>query len=139
MIHKRKSLWELVRYGVSSIFSFTMTLVWNYLFHECAGWPGEVAMLVAMVLVTLQNFAVMRHFVYRTQAENILRQFLHFLSSIVVFRVLEFAAYTLLCRVLLVAHMPAVVLLQVVFVLSKFAYYRTRVFHPAPVPGKGRT
>ncbi len=111
-----------------SVFSFVSTLGLTALFHEVVGIGQQLSFLATLIIVFFLNFLGMRHYVSQTSNKPIGPQFAGFLGTSLVFRGLEFLLFTALLKFGLY-YLIAVVLVQIAGFVSKFTFYRFRIFN----------
>lgn len=118
------------RFAVVSAVSFAFIVGTTALLHEVVRLPPEAAYGIALVLVFLLNFSLMRNWAYaHTRADRSARsQFLLAALTSVGFRVSEFLAFAIVHTWLGVYYLAAVVGIMVVSNLSKFAVFHSVVF-----------
>ncbi|MEM1176411.1 MAG: hypothetical protein AAGI27_16575 [Pseudomonadota bacterium] len=116
------------RFSMLSIFSFVSTLGLTALFHEVFGIGQQLSFLATLILVFFLNFLGMRYYVSQTSDQPFINQFVGFLGTSLVFRGLEFLLFTVLLNFGL-HYLVSVVLVQITGFVSKFTFYRFRIFN----------
>jgi len=120
------------RYLLSSVASMGMAYAWNGLWIEGFGIPAEWAYPLTLALVTVQNFFVMRHWVYRSGNRPLRRQLAEFLASVLAFRGMEWVAFLVWTRALGWHWALATATNQVLFFACKYLFYQKKIFSPSP-------
>lgn len=117
-----------MRFGLLGVASSITTLGITALCHEVFSIPEELAYLLALATAILQNFFGMRYYVYPETTQPILKQFLYFLTSSLSFRTIEYVAFLFLHTWAGVHYLIATVFIMLLSFISKFFFYRHKVF-----------
>jgi putative flippase GtrA len=88
----RDTIGQLIRYGVSSGASATVSLGLPLLLHEAFGVEQKVAVAISQVSVLLLNFLMIRLFVFRSKS-GAKRDLAYYVGSAVAFRGLEYLLF----------------------------------------------
>jgi putative flippase GtrA len=86
------------RFLLLGALSFSVNLGITAALHEIFGVSPEVSFAVALIVVFLMNFSMMRWWVFRGTRRPILEQLASFGASSLFFRGLEYAGYLVLLR-----------------------------------------
>lgn len=124
----------LIKLGGVSVLSFVMLLGLTTLLAEKCGWREGDAYSLALLVVLVVNFTIMRYGVYRAGKGGAMRQAAGFLLVSVVSRSLERLSFEVLVGGLGMQYQVAVILISCVFTLLKYAVYGLWVFKPRPPP-----
>ena len=124
----------LMKRGGVSVLSFVLLLGLTTLMTERFGWREGDAYSLALVVVLVVNFSIMRYGIYRSGRGGAMRQAGGFLLVSVVSRSLERLTFEWLVGGLGVQYQVAVILISCVFTLFKYAIYGLWVFKPRPPP-----
>lgn len=122
----------LIKLGGLSILSFIILLGLTTLMAERIGWREGDAYSLALVVVLVVNFSVMRYGIYRVGGGGAARQAAGFLLVSVVSRSLERLSFELLVGGLGMQYQMAVILISCVFTLLKYAVYGKWIFKTRP-------
>ena len=120
---------EAVRFGLSAIVGFAVGIFWVWLFHEFVGWPAEVAVIISIVLVAIQNFIVLKHYVYNTATERTYKGMMtQFALSVAGFRGLEYVIFLVFHTYLGLHYLYTIIAIRAVLMVGKFAFYKHTIF-----------
>lgn len=119
---------QALRFALLSGLSFVVNLSTTYLLHEWVGWSSLVAVPIAMAIVTVMNFCVLRGFVFSGDGRGWWAQFAYFVLSIAGFRVAEYAAFVLLHGVLSSPYLITYAGILAASLVCKFLFLRGTVF-----------
>ena len=120
---------QAIRFAISAVFGFWVGVFWVWLFHEIVGWSPEVAVIMSIVLVSVQNFVVFRYYVYRTQTQrNVLEMMAQFALSVAGFRGLEYVLFLTFHTYLGYHYLYTIVVIRVILMVGKFGFYRLTIF-----------
>ena len=134
--HSKSQRWQssevagqAFRFALSAVAGFAAGLGWAWFFHEYVGWSAELAVALSIILIAVQNFLVLRFWVYKP------RESLHpatlavgFLASTGAFRLLEYVVFLTFHTVLGFHYMLVLVTIRPILMLAKFFFYRTTLF-----------
>jgi len=133
LISRDHPLGQVVRFGVMTGMSASVTIGLPIILHELFGVTPQHAAAVAFLIAFLLNFVSLRRLVFRS-SHGAGRDLLTFIASSLVFRGIEYVAFLLLTTV---AHIHYVIALMGVLTLStlaKFVWYRRIMHRPAAAP-----
>jgi GtrA-like protein len=117
----RKALFRFVQLSCASfVINFGLTLV----LHEWGQMSEETAFAMALAVVLVMNFLLMRWYIYETKAGAIWQQFGLYLGSACVFRAAEYGAFLLWHTWYGSDYRLAIVGITVISAGTKFFYYR---------------
>ncbi|MDX1682660.1 MAG: hypothetical protein R3336_06040, partial [Phycisphaeraceae bacterium] len=100
--------------------------------HEGLGASEEVAFAVALALVFVINFLVLRYFVYPGQTAPLGRQMAETLAASIGFRIGEYLAFLLFHTGFDLPYLPVAAGVLVASFLMKFGFYRQVIFRREP-------
>jgi putative flippase GtrA len=116
---------QVVRFGLLSVFSFSLNLGLTLLLHEVLGVRKEVAFGAALATLLVLNFLALRYLVYQPQRPGPwLRQIAFYLPSAFGFRGGEWVAFVLFQRLTTIDYRLVIVLVLGCSMLAKFFFYR---------------
>ena len=119
----RHTIGQLVRFGMSSVASATISLGLPALLHEVFGIEQKVAVAISQTSVLLLNFLMIRLFVFRSQGAA-RRDLVHYVGSTVAFRGLEYLLFLALFELAGFYYLTALVLTLGTSTAIKFVWYR---------------
>ena len=120
---------EAIRFAISAVAGFAVGIFWVWLFHETVGLTPEIAVLLSIVLVALQNFLVLKHYVYKTATERSFASMLsQFALSVAGFRGLEYGLFLLFHTYLDFHYLYTIIVIRGALVIAKFAFYKLTIF-----------
>lgn len=126
---------EAIRFAISAVFGFAIGIFWVWLFHELVGWPAEVAVILSIVLVSVQNFIVFRYYVYRTATErNVVQMMAQFALSVAGFRGLEYVLFLTFHTYLGYHYLYTIITIRIILMVGKFGFYRLTIFRSDAAP-----
>jgi len=125
---QRWSKSSFYRFGVTSGLAFATNLGVAVVFHELLGIPADRAYAVALAVVFIQSFLLLRWYVYGHQSESGIIQFLKYAPSALAFRGVEFLGFLLLHKALGLDYRLAICVIAGASFITKFLYYRKVVF-----------
>jgi putative flippase GtrA len=114
----------LFRFVQLSCVSFVVNFGLTFVLHEWAQMSEEAAFAMALAVVLLMNFLLMRWYVYETKVGAVWQQFGLYLGSACVFRAAEYGAFLLWHTWYGSDYRLAVVGITVISAGMKFFYYR---------------
>ena len=114
----------LFRWAQLSCASFVINFGLTVVLHEWGQMSEEAAFAMALAVVLVMNFLLMRWYVYETKAGAIWQQFGLYLCSAIVFRATEYGAFLLWHTWHGSDYRLAVVGISVISFGVKFFYYR---------------
>ena len=114
----------LFRWAQLSCASFVVNFGLTVVLHEWGRMSAEAAFAMALAVVLVMNFLLMRWYVYQTKASAIWQQFGLYLCSAIVFRAAEYGAFLLWHTWYGNDYRVAVVGISVISSGVKFFYYR---------------
>jgi putative flippase GtrA len=114
----------LFRWAQLSCISFVINFGLTVVLHEWGQMSEEAAFAVALAVVLVMNFLLMRWYVYETKAGAIWQQFGLYLCSAIVFRATEYGAFLLWHTWYGSDYRLVVVGISVISSGVKFFYYR---------------
>ena len=120
----------LVRSGVklsgflaAGLPSFVLAVPLNWLLVEYLGWYEAFAYAVVLLFQVTINFFMCRRFVFTDRRETPMRtQFVQFMSGILIFRVADWALYTLLVNVFGLYFLAVQIANIFIFAVLKFKF-----------------
>jgi putative flippase GtrA len=121
---------QLVRYGLSTGISVSVTVVLPILLHELFAVREERAVLIAFNTALVVNFLTLRHFVF-SKGGSALRDLAFYGAINILFRVAEYGAFSLLFATLGLHYVIAILIVLFISAIVKFLVYRFVVFAPA--------
>lgn len=119
---------RLARFIAVSALGLALNLAITITVHEVLGGSEETAFAVAIVTVFVLNFLACRYFIFDAARGDPRRQFLGFLMSSGLFRVLQYAGFLLVHTVLHVQYLVAAILVLGFTFFAKFSFYGNVVF-----------
>ena len=128
----RERLRSPARFLVLSGLSFALNLVVTAALHEGAGLGTDASFALALAMVFLANFALMRWYVFPGGSRPLVPQLVGFGLSSLAFRGLEFAGFLLLHRVLGLAYLLAAATTLSLSFATKYVYYNAWLFAREP-------
>jgi putative flippase GtrA len=128
----RDTIGQLIRYGVSSGASATVSLGLPVLLHEAFGVEQKVAVAISQVSVLLLNFLMIRLFVFRSKS-GAKRDLAYYVGSAVAFRGLEYLLFLGLFELAGLHYFTALLLTLGASTVVKFGWYRF-LFHGRTEP-----
>ena len=114
---------ELFRWAQLTCASFVINFGLTVVLHEWGQMSEEAAFAMALAVVLVMNFLLMRWYVYETKAGAIWQQFGLYLCSAIVFRATEYGAFLLWHTWHGTDYRIAVVGISVISFGVKFFYY----------------
>jgi hypothetical protein len=114
----------LFRWAQLSCASFVINFGLTVVLHEWGQMSEEAAFAMALAVVLVMNFLLMRWYVYETKAGAIWQQFGLYLCSAIVFRATEYGAFLLWHTWWGSDYRVAVVSITAISAGLKFFYYR---------------
>ena len=105
-----------------------MNLVATIGLCELVGLAPRVAYAITLAFLIVFNFCAARRYVYQSTTVPWLQQFGLFVGAVGLFRVLEYAFYSIAVGVLAVDYRIAIVILNPCFAVAKYVWLRTHVF-----------
>lgn len=114
-----------------------MNLALTVFFHEILSIPERFAFIPTIILLTVFNFFASRFFVYTDADGSIPDQFGAFVSTIAVFRLLEYAVYYIFVQLLFFDYRVTILIVAPGFAAAKFFWLRINVFKPKQVTDVG--
>ncbi|MFO1490447.1 MAG: GtrA family protein [Kiritimatiellia bacterium] len=121
---------RMAKFGGLTVLSFALNLGLTTLLKEVAGWRAGNAYSVALGVVLVVNFLVMRYKVFHSSATHPAKQLAGFAAGSLVFRALERLAFEGLHGRLGVQYQLAIVLISGVFAVLKYVFYGLTFFRP---------
>ncbi len=118
------------RFVVLSAVSFGLNLLLTMLFHEVLTIPERFAYLPTIVMLTLFNFFACRKFVYTDAGGTLLQQFRGFVTTIAIFRIVEYGVYFTFVDLLLVDYRATILIVAPLFAAAKYVWLKVNVFKP---------
>ena len=122
---------RIAKFGGLTVLSFALNLGLTTLLTEVAGWRAGNAYSLALGVVLVVNFLVMRYKVFHSATADPRKQLVGFVVGSVIFRALERAAFEGVHVGLGVQYQVAIVLISGVFAVLKYVVYGKTVFRPA--------
>jgi len=119
-----------IRYVIQSLISAAGNLGITAALHEGFSVAEEIAYAVALVCVFAINFLGFRYFVYPGRHRPVAKQLAAFFLSSIGFRLTEYVSFVIL--IWWIPYQLAIVLILGVSFVTKFVFYRYRVFAPLP-------
>ena len=124
-------LGAFLRFGQLSGLSFAINLGATVLLHEWLALPTTLAFAMAIVVVLMINFALMRYYVFPAEdvrRPSIIKQGVGFCASSVVFRSLEYVGFYLVHVVVGVYYVLAIAMVSGLSFVAKFVFYQRWLF-----------
>jgi len=118
---------EVVRFGIASIFSASLSLSLPVLFHNAAGFSQERAVALAFVIVFIINFLTMRAYVFQS-GRSLLGEILKFALTSGVFRIFDYALFVLIFRLSGLHYILVLIITLTVTSIGKFILHRSYTF-----------
>lgn len=120
---------EGMRMLVVTVASFVAGFALTMLGKEVFGLEAELAYSIAILLCTVANFFACRYYVFRTSRSPILPEALRFFPSVIAFRFLEIALFSLFARLGLdyrLAYIAtSVISLMLKFLVAKYFVFKS--------------
>jgi putative flippase GtrA len=123
----RPFIGQLMRFGVSTLISASITIGLPVLLHELFHVPEQRAVFIAFNVALVVNFIIMRHFVFAKRG-SAAGDMLRYAVTNIAFRLAEYAAFSFLFRVLHLYYVLAIVVVLIGSTTLKFVAYRFLVF-----------
>lgn len=125
-----KRLAELVRYGIATALSATVTLGVPLALHEGLGVPERQAVAFAFATAFILNFVTTRSFVFR-RGGNARNDLPRYVLTSLAFRLAEYGTFLLLFQMELVYYVAQIIVISLSLVLKflilkSFVYGRRR-------------
>lgn len=114
---------QVLRFGVSTGFSASLSFLLPIALHELAGVPENIAVAIGFLTAYAGNFLLLRKFVFRSSAQ-LRGQAWRYVVTNGLFRLCEYGAYLALTTYGGLDYRLAVFLVLVVAALLKFFAYR---------------
>jgi|SRR3954447_21115692 putative flippase GtrA len=114
---------QLIRFGISTIVSASMTLGIPVILHEAFGIEQKLAVAISQSSALALNFAMIRVFVFRSKRAA-RRDVSYYVASAITFRGLEYLFFLGLFDLLHLFYFLALVLTLGTSTLLKFVWYR---------------
>lgn len=124
---------RFLRFGALGVASFFANLGITVALHDLLGTSAEVAYAVALVTVMIMNFLLCRYVVFDAGNGSFRAQAVQFLAGACLFRGAEYVGFLVLHSLLGLQYVVAIVVVQVLAFLGKFAYFSRGAFR---VPGE---
>lgn len=116
-------LLKLGRFLAAGVPAFVVAVLVNRWLVELLHWPAPAAYALALYLQMTANFFVCRLFVFDIDpTKPVFRQYLHFLAGLLVFRLADWAVYTVLVEVAGVYYLAAQLINIAIFSLARFKF-----------------
>lgn len=106
--------------GISFLTTFGTTVVAS----EWLAFSHQSAFGTALTVAFVQNYFMLRYFVYGGQSGSAVRQFVAYAVSAAVFRGIEYVSFDLLLTRLNLDYRYVTIITLVAFTVIKFVYYR---------------
>jgi putative flippase GtrA len=128
-----------LRFTAATGLSFGVNLGLTAALHEWFGVAEETAFGVALAVVFLMNFAMLRWWIYGRRPGSLAWEFAGYSVSALAFRGAEYLAFLLVHTWLNVHYTAAILGIQAVSFVSKYVYYGAVIFRrPAAPPRECR-
>jgi hypothetical protein len=92
------------------------------------GLDAKISYAITLVLVSIQNFFFLMHYVYQTSHKHQWQQFMKFVHSVIGFRIWEYVLFLILHTLLGVHDQIAILIVQGQSVFLKATVYKKHVF-----------
>ena len=119
----RKTAGQLLRFGISTGLSATVSLGLPIVLHELLLVEQKVAVGISQTTVLLMNFVVLRLFVFRGTG-SVRGDLMRYFGSAAFFRGLEYLSFLALFELAGLFYLTALVITLVASTLIKFVWYR---------------
>ncbi|MGB0579264.1 MAG: GtrA family protein [Limisphaerales bacterium] len=126
------------RWFAVSILTFSFTFGSTVFFREVLGLAAELSFFITLTLTIVGGFLLCRSYVYRAQDGSIVAQFLKYLSSVSVFRILDFILFVLLVRVAQLWYPLAMAIILPSTAILKFITMKKLVFADEPAQPRAK-
>lgn len=137
---ENKTARKFLTFALAGVPAFLVAIPGNYLLVSRLGWSKPLAYMVVVFAQTIVNFFLCRWFVFEAANQGpIVRQFLHFISGLGAFRLLDWAAYSVMVTYFGVPYLLAqminlTVLFALKFRFSLTVFERRPATPPSPAP-----
>ena len=119
----RTRLTKLIKFLAAGLPSFILAVPLNKILVERLIWHTEVAYALVLVVQVTINFFLCRFFVFEKRSNaSLFKEFTAFFSGIALFRLADWAVYTLLVNVFGFYYLAIQLLNVVLFSVLKFAF-----------------
>ena len=119
----RKMAGELLRFGVATGLSASVSLGLPVALHELLHVEQKVAVAISQVTVLLMNFVTLRLFVFRGNG-SVRGDLLRYFGSAAVFRGIEYLSFLALFELAGLFYLTALIVTLIVSTMIKFVWYR---------------
>ncbi len=131
-INKEKLIPIIVRiykFLHSSLVAFITNLVVLTTCVELLNFPEPLAYALAVFSATSASFLVCRYFVFKhSEREKFFKQYWKFVSSSMVFRIVEFSVFTICVELLNFYYFYVFLVVQTITTIIKFFFYKKFIF-----------
>jgi len=119
----RETAGQLLRFGVSTGLSASVSLGLPIVLHELVHVEQKIAVAISQATVLLLNFLVLRFFVFRAKG-SVRGDLMRYFGSAAVFRGLEYLSFLALFELAGLFYLTALLITLVTSTLIKFVWYR---------------
>jgi putative flippase GtrA len=130
---------RIARFGGLTGLSFVLNLGLTTFLHKVAGWSPGNAYSLALGVVLVVNFLVMRYKIFHSSATHPAKQLAGFLGGSLLFRSLERLSFSWVHDRWGVQYQLAIVLISGVFAVIKYVFYGLTFFRPKSSDGSDRS
>ena len=119
----RETAGQMLRFGLSSGLSASVSLGLPVVLHELLHVEQKVAVAISQVTVLLMNFVTLRLFVFRGNG-SVRGDLLRYFGSAAVFRGIEYLSFLALFELAGLFYLTALIITLIVSTMIKFVWYR---------------
>ncbi len=123
---------QRIRFLIASGVSFALMIGITSLFEETGLLPADIAYAVAIAITITVNFCLYRWYIFPGDHKPMRVQAVQFVSSVIAFRLVELAVFTLLYRVIGLHYLIGLVLVLSTSFVSKYLFMGRFVFRSNP-------
>jgi len=124
---------QLIRYLVATALSFVLNLGLTSLMHEVMLLSEELSFGIALIVVMVNNFVMLRYYVFTAREQRILTQATAYVASSIGFRGAEYALFIIMHQAMGVHYLASVSVALVISFVSKFVLDRAMEFRTQPM------
>jgi len=119
----RETAGQLLRFGLSTGLSASVSLGLPVVLHELLHVEQKVAVGISQVTVLLMNFVTLRLFVFRGKG-SVRGDLLRYFGSAAVFRGIEYLSFLALFELAGLFYLTALIITLIISTMIKFVWYR---------------
>ncbi|MBW1728731.1 MAG: GtrA family protein [Deltaproteobacteria bacterium] len=127
-VRTRLVMISLFKYFVASGITFALNIGITFSLTEILKIRPELSYGIALLIVSITSFMLLRYYVYGATDKNIVLQFASYCASALGFRGMEYLSFLLVYYLSGLKYGIVVILIQSISALTKFFYYRGLVF-----------